>query len=275
MKNFVEASWLIDNLKDVVVVDVRYDLHNKEYGKTSYTEEHIPGAYYLDVDRDLAGTKETHGGSRPVPEAEVFVKKIEAMGIDNNTSVVLYDENMITASRAFWMFKYIGHRDVRIVNGGYKAWLEAGGEVTAEIPAGKASIYKAQVSKEIYSSIERVKENIEEKGSVLIECRSHDRYLGNNEPFYSRAGHIPSAICIDSKSLLTEGKLKPVEELKEIMGRVTEYEDVTFYCGSGINAALDYVVYDELGGESRIYIGGFSDWISYDENHVEVVDENQ
>ncbi len=58
------------------------------------------------------------------------------------------------------------------------------------------------------------------------------------------------------------------------MGRVSAYEDVTFYCGSGINAALDYVVYDELGGRSRIYIGGFSDWISYDENFVEVRDEN-
>ena len=274
MKNFVEASWLIDNLKDVVVIDVRYDLHNKEYGRTTYGEEHIPGAYYLDVDGDLAGSKGAHGGSRPVPAVDEFVGKIEAMGIGNDTSVVLYDENMITASRAFWMFKYIGHKDVRIVNGGYKAWLEAGGETTNEIPAVGESRYEAQVRKEIYSSIERVRENIEERSFGLVECRSHDRYLGNNEPFYSRAGHIPSAICIDSKSLLTEGRLKPVEELKEIMGRVEDYEDVTFYCGSGINAALDYVVYDELGGRSRIYIGGFSDWISYEENFVEVKDEN-
>lgn len=274
MKNFVEASWLIDNLKDVVAVDVRYDLHNKEYGRATYAEEHIPGAYYLDIDEDLAGAKETHGGSRPVPAVDEFVKKIEAMGIDNNTSVVLYDENMITASRAFWMFKYIGHSDVRIVNGGYKAWMEAGGEVTDEIPAKRKSNYEVQVRKEIYSSIERVKEDIEKDNSVLIECRSHDRYLGNNEPFYSRAGHIPSAICIDSKSLLREGRLKPVEELEEIMGRAADYKDVTFYCGSGINAALDYVVFDELGGRSRIYIGGFSDWISYGENHVEIKDEN-
>lgn len=274
MKNFVEASWLMDNLEGVVVIDVRYDLHNKEYGRTTYGEGHIPGAYYLDIDADLAGDKETHGGSRPVPVVEDFVRKIEAMGIGKDTSVVLYDENMITASRAFWMFKYIGHTDVRIVNGGYKAWLEAGGEVTSELPPRRESSYEPHVREDIYSSIERVKENIEEEGSVLVECRSHDRYLGNNEPFYSRAGHIPSAICIDSKSLLTEGRLKPLEELREIMGRVSDYEEVTFYCGSGINAALDYVVYDELGGRSRIYIGGFSDWISYPENHVEVKDEN-
>lgn len=274
MKNFVEASWLMNNLEDVVVIDVRYDLHNKEYGRGIYAEGHIPGAYYLDVDGDLAGSKEDHGGSRPVPQVEEFVKKIEAMGIERDTSVVLYDENMITASRAFWMFKYIGHADVRIVNGGYKAWIEAGGEVTSELPSRGGSNYEPQVKEDIYSSLERVKENIEVESSLLVECRSHDRYLGNNEPFYSRAGHIPSAICIDSKSLLTEGRLKPLEELKEIMGRVSESEDVTFYCGSGINAALDYVVYDELGGKSRIYIGGFSDWISYPDHHVEVRDEN-
>ncbi len=274
MKNFVEASWLMDNLEGVVVIDVRYDLHNKDYGKNTYAEGHIPGAYYLDIDADLAGAKKVHGGSRPVPQVEEFVRKIEAMGISNDTSVVLYDENMITASRAFWMFKYIGHTDVRIVDGGYKAWLEAGGEVTSELSPRREGSYEPKVREETYSSLERVKENIGVESSVLVECRSHDRYLGNNEPFYSRAGHIPSAICIDSKSLLTEGKLKPLEELKEIMERVSDYEEVTFYCGSGINAALDYVVYDELGGSSRIYIGGFSDWISYDNHHVEVKDEN-
>jgi len=274
MKNFVEASWLMNNIEELVVVDVRYDLHNREYGRAAYDKEHIPGAYYLDVDGDLAGAKGTHGGSRPVPEVDEFVKKIEAMGIDNNTPVVLYDENMITASRAFWMFKYIGHKDVRIVDGGYRAWVETGGEVTDKTSPKRKVSYIPEVRNEIYSDIETVRKSIEDEKLLLVECRSHDRYLGNNEPFYSKAGHIPSAVCIDSKSLLTGGRLKSVEELKKIMEKTENCEGVTFYCGSGINAALDYVVYDELGRESSIYIGGFSDWISYDGNPVETRDEN-
>jgi len=276
MKNFVEAKWLKENIdnEETVIIDVRYDLHDREYGKATYAKGHIPGAHYLDIDGDLAGEKKTTGGSRPVPEAHVFVEKIQKMGVKNDTTVILYDENMITASRAFWMFRYIGHENVKIVDGGYRAWVDAGGDVTSEVPVCKKTDYKMEVKEDIFCEIETVKEYTRDQHSILVECRSHERYLGNNEPFYHKAGHIPTAVCIDSKSLLKDGKLRPVEELKKIMGRLSDYEEVVFYCGSGINAALDYVVYDELGQGSKIYIGGFSDWISYDENYVETVDEN-
>lgn len=273
MKNFIEASWLKDNLDEVVVIDVRYDLHSSEYGMETYAKGHIPGAYYLDVDRDLAGEKGTHGGSRPVPAVEGFIEKIEAMGITRESKVVIYDENMITGSRAFWMLRYVGHENVRLLNGGFKAWLEAGGDVTADIPETvEGTKYEYEVQEEIFCDIDYVK-SIDDS-SVLVECRSHDRYLGMNEPFYHKAGHIPKAVCIDSKSLLTDGKVKSPIELAEIFKGLKDAEEVLFYCGSGINAALDYVAYDEVGGSSKIYIGGFSDWISYEENPVETKDEN-
>lgn len=276
MKNFIAAKELEEYIDqdNVVVIDVRYDLHNKEYGREVYTKSHIPGAFYLDIDSDLAGEKKATGGSRPVPEVHKFVEKIETMGIDNSTTVILYDESMITASRAFWMFKYIGHENIKIVDGGYKEWLALGGITTRETPTAVKSKYNYTLKEDIFCEIKEIKEYTKDQNSILVECRSHDRYLGKNEPFYDRAGHIPSAVCIDSKSLLTEGKLKPIKELKKIMGRLSDYEEIVFYCGSGINAALDYAVYDELGQNSKIYIGGFSDWISYEDNHVETKDEN-
>lgn len=277
MKNFIAVKELQEyiNRENVVVIDVRYDLHNKEYGRQTYNESHIPGAFYLDIDKDLAGEKKPTGGSRPVPEVHKFVEKIENMGIDNDTTVILYDENMITASRAFWMFKYVGHQNVKIIDGGYRAWISADGNTDNKIPTAVKSKYDYTLREEIFCEIKKIKEYTKDQHSILVECRSHERYLGKNEPFYNKAGHIPSAVCIDSKSLLAEdGRLKPVEELKTIMGRLADYEEIVFYCGSGINAALDYAVYDELGQNSKIYIGGFSDWISYDENYVETKNEN-
>ncbi len=273
MKNFVEAQWLKDNLKDVVVIDARYDLHNKSYGRETYLKSHIPGAYYLDLDEDLAGVKEVHGGSRPLPNTNEFIKKIEQMGITSSSNIVIYDENMITGSRAFWMFRYLGHKKVRLLNGGIKSWIESGGSLTNELPVSiSTSNYTSNINDFIYSDINYVKALTKE--SILVECRSYERYLGLNEPFYNKAGHIPKAICIDSKSLLRDDKILPPLELVEAFNRIKSYSEVVFYCGSGVNASLVFVALDEIGGKGKVYLGSFSDWISYDENPVEVKDEN-
>lgn len=276
MKNFVDAKWLNDNLEDVVVIDARYDVHNTEYGDSVYKKDHIPGAYYLHIDRDLAGKKGIHGGSRPVAEINEFIPKIQGIGIDNNTVVVVYDDSIIAAGRVFWMMRYLGHDKVVILDGGYKSWTDAGYTVTDLIPErNKKKTFKKNMKKDLYCDINYVKENKDKDSVSLIECRSYERYLGKNEPLYPKAGHIPGAICIDSKSLLDENlKIKSKNELEEIFNSVANKEEVIFNCGSGVNAALVFVALDEIDKKGKIYIGGFSDWISYDENPIETKDEN-
>lgn len=276
MKNFVEAKWLKENIENVVVIDVRYDLHNPDYGLSVYEKGHIPGAHYLHIDMDLAGKKKTHGGSRPVPEIDEFVPKIEKLGISNDTTVVIYDESMVTAGRTFWMFRYLGHDKVVILNGGYKSWLDSGYPVTEVIPEKKTGItFKANVREELYCDIKYVEDHKDKPEVALVECRSYERYLGRNEPFYSRPGHIPGAICIDSKSLLDENlKIKSIAELENIFRKIDKKKEIIFNCGSGINASLVFAVLDELGRKEKIYIGGYSDWISYDDKPVETKDEH-
>ncbi|WP_320047622.1 sulfurtransferase [uncultured Ilyobacter sp.] len=274
MKNFVDAKWLNDNLEDVVVIDARYDVHDAEYGDSVYEKDHISGAFYLHIDRDLAGKKGTHGGSRPVPDINDFISKIEEIGIDNSTMVVIYDDSIIAAGRVFWMLKYLGHDKVVILDGGYKSWLNAGYPVTDLVPEkNNKKTFEKNVKKDLCCDMDYVKANKDKDFASLVECRSYERYLGKNEPLYPKAGHIPGAICIDSKSLLDENlKIKDREELENIFKSIKNKRDIIFSCGSGVNAALVFVALDEIGKKGKIYIGGFSDWISYDENPVEIKD---
>ncbi|MCS5421355.1 sulfurtransferase [Psychrilyobacter sp. S5] len=275
MNNFISVNRLKENLKEVVILDVRFDLHDKEYGQKKYKEEHIDGSFFIDLDRDLAGVKKEHGGSRPLPEMGEFIEKIERLGITKDSSIVVYDEEMVTAARAFWMFKYIGHEDIKILDGGYAQWVKEGGRVTEEeTPLPENSRYDFEIQNDIYAEINEVKEGILDKDISLVECRSHERYLGLNEPFYSKPGHIPTALCIDSKSLLKDGKVRSIDELKEIFRRLDKYKNIVFSCGSGVNASLDYAVYSEFFSNGKVYIGSYSDWTSYPENPIEIKDEN-
>lgn len=275
MKNFISVNQLKESLKDVIILDVRFDLHDPEYGQKKYNEEHIDGSFFIDLDRDLAGEKKEHGGSRPLPEMDRFIQKIERLGITKESSIVVYDEEMVTAARAFWMFKYIGHEDVKILDGGYPEWIEEGGKVTdKETPLPLSSTYDFELQNDIYADIDEVKETIEDKDINLVECRSYERYLGQNEPFYSKPGHIPTALSIDSKSLLKNGKVKSVDELNEIFRRLNNSKNIIFSCGSGVNASLDYAVYSDFFSNGKVYIGSYSDWTSYPENPIETKDEN-
>ena len=276
MKNFISVDQLKKKLNDVVVLDIRLDLHDPEYGQRVYNENHIVGSFFIDLNKDLAGEKKIHGGSRPLPKIDEFIKKIEKIGITKDSSIVVYDEDIVAAARAFWMFKYIGHKDIKILDGGYKEWLKKDGPITEEKPLfPEKSNYSFELEKDIYVDIKDVKKAIEDKDISLVECRSHERYLGLNEPFYSKPGHIPTALSIDSKSLLKEdGKVRSVEELKEIFKRLEKYNEVIFSCGSAVNASLDYTIYSEFFPNGKVYIGSYSDWISYPENPIEIKDEN-
>jgi len=275
MNNFISVNQLKENLKDVVILDVRFDLHDPEYGQQKYNEEHIIGSFFVDLDRDFAGEKKEHGGTRPLPEIEEFIQKIQRLGITKDSSIVVYDEEIVTAARAFWMFKYIGHEDIKILNGGYSEWIKENGIVTNEkTQLPETSKYNFEILKDIYADIREVKEAIKEKDISIVECRSFERYLGQNEPFYSKPGHIPTAISIDSKSLLKDRKVKSSEELNDIFKRLDSSKNIVFSCGSGVNASLDYAVYSDFFSNGKVYIGSYSDWTSYSENPIETKDEN-
>jgi len=273
----------IDDLKDLLkskaarVIDCRFDLFNPEYGQKSYAENHIEGAFFLDVNKDICGEKKERGGARPLPDTDVFVKKLEAIGISDSTRIVLYDDDIYGSARAFWQMKYIGMENIQILEGGWKEWLSQGGAWSTHVPKatshGKINV---KIDESIYCGMDYVMDCCKRKKVAIIDGRAHNRFTGEYEPLYAKAGHIPSAMSYPSSlNMAGEARLKDRHELEKVYEKLTAYDEIISYCGSGIAGARNFVALRELGMPVRLYVGSLSDWIACEENCVETGEGNR
>ena len=272
MKNFVNAHWLHEHLGDenIVIVDCRGDLFDSEYGKKAYENGHIKSAFFIDINKDLSKKSNNHGGRHPLPDIEAFRDKVETMGIGDDTVVVAYDELRIAgAARFLLLLKYIGHEKLYLLDGGIKNWTENGYVLEAEMPIAKKAKHRIHLNEDILSDIAVIKERSGKEGFVVIDSRTSERYRGEMEPIDKKAGHIPGAKNYFWKeSLKPTGEIKEVEELKERYKGIKDYQEIVTHCGSGIDATFHYFLMDEIGIKSKVYIGSWSDWISYEDNEI-------
>lgn len=274
--NIVSLEWLQEHLQDhrVKIVDCRFVLGNPTAGIEAYQEGHIPGAVYMDLEEDLSGPKQAHGGRHPLPDWEIFAKKLGQAGIDEQMTIVAYDDQGgAMASRLWWMLKYLGHEKVWILNEGYSQWVKQGYPVTTDIPAPQPGTYQPQIQEHLLMDMEGVKGRKE--GVVLLDSREEKRYLGMEEPIDPVAGHIPGAKNFFWKdSLKEDGTWKSPEELKERFDSFDLNQEFIVYCGSGVTACPNIVALNEAGFKQvKLYAGSWSDWCSYKENPVAVDQE--
>lgn len=259
---------------ETVVIDVRSNLKNPDAGDEAYVKGHIPGAHYLHLEKDLSGTVEKHGGNHPLPNIDELANKFGEMGIDHGTNVVIYDaDNDMFAARAWWLLHYMGHEKAFLLDGGFRAWEEAGYEVVIEIPTRKAKKFVPQLRPEVIANINDVKQRGEK--SVLIDSRAKDRYLGKTEPLYQKAGHIPGAQNFFWKDVLTDsGDWKKPEALKEHFAKLKDADEIIVSCGSGVSACPNFIALKMAGFHHvKLYSGSYSDWISYEDNPIETKEE--
>lgn len=272
LKNIVDAQWLLDNFNNdrLVLLDCRFDLNDREYGEKEYKKSHIKGAYYVDLEKDLTGNKKEHGGRHPLPEIDKFIERMQSLGINNNSIIVIYDDgDLPAASRLWWMLKYIGMDRVYVLESGFNQWKKKGLETTDEIPMvrsnGKLDI---NIQSHMICDIKAVKESMGNKNAVIIDSRAKDRYLGIVEPIDKRGGHIPGALNYFWKDIFNDNKIKNEKELRLKFKELSEYEKIIIHCGSGITACPNIIAMDEIGIKPVLYLGGWSDWVSYDENQA-------
>ncbi|GAB3790918.1 sulfurtransferase [Virgibacillus kimchii] len=261
---------------NTVIVDVRFQLSDPDAGRKLYLKDHLPGAVYMDLDKDLSGKQEKHGGNHPLPDMNMFTAKLGNIGIDNDTTVIIYDQsNDMFAARMWWMMHYLGHEKAYVLDGGYERWIMDGNEVTSEIPQLEAKTYEPSIRTEAKADIDEVKEKLKNQSARLIDSRSRERYLGKVEPLYGKAGHIPGAENYFWKGILNEnGKWKKPEELQSHFKAFDKEEEIIVSCGSGISACPNVLALKLAGYENvKLYPGSFSDWISYEENQVETKEE--
>lgn len=267
---------LENNRDNTVIVDVRFQLTDSEAGRKQYIKDHLPGAVYLDLEKDLSSKAEKHGGKHPLPDMTTFARKVGNIGIDHDTTVVIYDQaNEMFASRLWWLLHYLGHEKAYVLDGGYEEWLRQGNPVTDQMPVLEPKRIRPILRDEQTANIDEVKEKLESDTAIVIDSRERERYLGNIEPLYHKSGHIPGAKNYFWKDVLNKkGNWKKDEVLTEHFSAIPKDKEVIVSCGSGISACPNILALKMAGYKNvKLYPGSFSDWISYEENKIETKEE--
>jgi len=258
----VELEWLRERLDDpgLRVVDCRFKLGEPGAGERLWRAGHIPGAAYLDLDRDLA-SEPGERGRHPLPERDAFEEAARRAGISTGSRVVAYDEAAEGgAARLWWLLRHFGHEQVAVLNGGLAGWRATGCPLE-EGPVGVArGDFEARSGQ--VSPIE-LDEIAGGGGPLLLDARVPERYRGEMEPIDAVAGHIPGAVNLPIGELAPGGRFLAPGELRarfEAAG-AGDAEELGAYCGSGVAACVTVLASELAGiGPARLYPGSWSEW---------------
>lgn len=263
----ISAEALKAALGRVRVFDVRFDLARPEAGEAAWREGHLPGAHYLHLDRDLSakdGVPALCGGRHPLPTREVFAATAARLGLTPDTPVVLVDaQGGMFAARAWWMLRWIGARDVRVLDGGLAAWRAAGGALEPGEVAPAAPGLAWPLGPEPEGLRLTADALAAQLGRVaLLDARAPERYRGDVEPLDPVAGHIPGALNRPfSANLGPDGRFLPPEALRAAFQGLAGARPVVHQCGSGVTACHNLLAMAVAGlPGGALYAGSWSEW---------------
>lgn len=257
----ITAAELTTLLGQVTVLDVRYRMGGPP-GREEHAAGHIPTAAYVDLDTDLAsapGDPVDERGRHPLPMPDVFVAAMRRAGVSNTRPVVVYDDwQGRAAGRAWWLLRDYGHPDVRVLDGGWAAWVASGGAVSTEPDEGAGDFDGSPGALRVVDA-----QGVRDV-SVLIDARAPERYRGEVEPIDPVAGHIPGAVNIDtSRNLNDDGTFRSADELRDLYAAVGAVRgaDIAAYCGSGVTATHDLLAMAVAGIDAALYPPSWSGWV--------------
>ena len=266
-KPVVSADWLKSHLSapDVRVLDCSWFMPDApRTGRQAYDGRHIPGARFFDID-DIADT--TINLPHMLPPPEKFSSRVRRLGLGDGHRVICYDQNGFLASaRAWWMFRVMGHADVAVLDGGFEAWRNAGGEVEDLPPHFVADRhFTVRPRRDIIRSLEQVGHALDTGSAQLVDARSAPRFRGEvEEPRPGlRKGHMPGAINVPFGDLLANGAFKPEADLRAVFDKagVDLSKPIINTCGSGVTAAVLTLAQSLLGhDDAAVYDGSWSEW---------------
>jgi len=245
-------------LADPLILDCGFDLADTAAGERAYAAGHIPGAFYLHLDRDLAGAKTgpdgVFRGRHPLPEREAFAALLRRLGLTAGRQVVTYDaQGGMYAARAWWMLRWLGHAEVAVLDG---AW---DGERTTDVPAATPTDW--QPGEPLVQQIDAAT-LLKQLGNLrLIDARAAERFRGDVEPLDKAAGHIPGASNRFFKDNLgADGRFKPAAQLRAELQALAA-DTVVHQCGSGVTACHNLLAMRHAGlGDGVLYPGSWSEW---------------
>jgi thiosulfate/3-mercaptopyruvate sulfurtransferase len=276
-KAVVDVAWLASQRPGSVrLVDLRWTLTQKPTGREKYEAGHIPGAVFVDLDRDLS--RPGGPGRHPFPDPDRFADLLARLGIGPSTHVVVYDDSGGAIAARFWfMLRVHGHESVSVLDGGYPAWTQAGLPVTTDepriAPAPKMSLQLDRSRLVDRTYVKRIVDARRDAGAkpLVTDARPPERYRGETEPVDAKAGHIPGAINAPVAGNLRDGRFRTAQELRALYERLgaTRSPAIVASCGSGVTACHTLLALDLAGIEGgKLYVGSWSDWSSQPDAEV-------
>lgn len=279
--SITELFQLMQSEEKLVLLDCRFDLMNKNYGRDGYAAGHIKGAYYVDIEKECTDPVSEHGGRHPFRDVQALASTLASFGVTKDSTVVTYDDgDMQGAGRLLLQLKQLGLSKVYALDGGLRVYKQQGGELetTPQQPLENPKALNIDFKEDFLVSMDYVKSKLYNPETILIDSRSKARYLGREEFVDKKAGHIPSAKSYFFMDTLSQDEastssFRSEEELREHFKDLDPSKEIIVYCGSGISLTVNALALDKIGIPYKVYPGSFSDWISYDDNEIETKEE--
>lgn len=268
----VEATRLAHELANAErrlrVVDVRWYLDPARDGREAYRAGHIPGAVFLEIERDLSapgGGRGLPAGRHPWPPAEQVARVMSEAGIGPGVDVVAYDDaSGGVAARLWYLLRAHGHDSVAVLDGGLAAWLADGRPLSKDEPERRSAVFAGALRPGFLVNKEQMVATHGQR--LVLDARVPARYRGESEPVDPRAGHIPGARNAPWSENLTSDRIplfRPAGALRRRYAALgAEGREPIVYCGSGINACHDLLALHLAGLRGSLYAGSWSEWSS-------------
>lgn len=269
-QTLVSAELVAERLADprLLVFDCRYELARPEAGREAWSRGHLPGAVHVDLHHDLAGPTTPRSGRHPLPDSQEFAARLRRWGVNDDSLILVYDDSTgLWAARFWWMTaKWLGHRQVAVLDGGLRRWQQLGLPVTADLPPARAAGgFVGQAHDDAWVDIETTQSAALDPGHRVIDARAPERFRGEVEPIDPVAGHVPGAVNHPTSTLVgADGRLLPAAELydsfMQTLGPVPASAAITM-CGSGVTACHVLLALEHAGlPGARLYVGSWSEW---------------
>lgn len=267
-KTLVQAEDLAARLGDgaLAIIDCRFALSDPTAGENAYRQAHIPAALYAHLDRDLSDHRKHGQGRHPWPDATDFTATLGTWGATSETQVVAYDDSDgAYAARLWFLLRALGHEAVAVLDGGWLRWAALGLPTEDAIRTPQATRYDAQFDTDLLLDAQQVQAHLGD-GGMLVDARVAERFRGEVEPLDRVAGHVPGAVNRPYAHNLSDGRFKPVAQLREEFDALLvqhDADEVVAMCGSGVTACHHLLAMTHAGlPGARLFTGSWSGWIS-------------
>jgi thiosulfate/3-mercaptopyruvate sulfurtransferase len=245
------------------IFDCRHQLSDPAFGAQAYAKGHLPGAFFMHLDRDLSSAMNGRNGRHPLPDPQQLASKLGAAGVASATQVVVYDDaGGMVAGRLWWLLHWLGHDRVALLDGGIAQWIKEGRPLSTDVPKAAAAVFEGKPRDWVVSA-DTLLANIDEQRLCVVDARAPDRFRGENETLDPVGGHIPGARNrFFRDNLDADGCFRPAGEFLALLAGSAP-EQAVMQCGSGVSACHNILAMDIAGlPGARLYAGSWSEWCS-------------